>query len=150
MLPSDAAFSSRDIIVLILMLGGIVTALAKLSSIRKGLVEEVKTQLAAGANPATVAITPNPLQVTEAVQFTPLAAHEQLSARVEGIRQELQDRFAEAARASAESRGKIYDLIRENGTRTAGVEAKVGEIGPRIVQLDTKIDRILERLPRKA
>jgi len=149
MAPSDVSFSSRDIAMLSAMLLTLGAVLAALVRFRKGLVDEVRTQLQAGSTPSPVSISPNPLQVQEAVQFTPLAAHEQLTERVEGIRQEVQDRFAEAARASAESRGRIYDLIRENNTKTAGLQAKVEELSPRIVQLDGKIDRILERMPRK-
>lgn len=130
-----------------------------LQRFRKALAEELRNELSRSQKAAEVRVENRPLDVREYQEMCPLSAHNDLRARFdahrdetnerfEGFREEMNAKFLEASRASTESRGKIYDLLREQGNRLSDVAAHQAATSARVTQLDGKIDQVLLRLSK--
>jgi hypothetical protein len=79
---------------------------------RAALVEEVRTQLEAGAKAQQVEVQ-SPLTITPHVLYVPQQAHDDLEAEFRAFTARTDQRFTAMSQASSESREKIYRLIRE-------------------------------------
>jgi hypothetical protein len=94
------------------------------------------------------ASVPQPLRVSEEKEYTPLPLHRVLEERVDSLDERVEQRFIDAAKASADSRGKIYDLIRDQGVKIAALQADSASQTRSLHALDTKLDGLPERILR--
>lgn len=130
----------------VFVIGGGLLGFQKL---RSSLAKELKMELQSMHKAPPITVANSPLDVREHQETTPLPLHKELDKRVESLREEVHERFAEAARSSAESRGKIYDLLRDQGNDISALKATSSVMSARVGQMDGKIDQVLLRLPRQ-
>lgn len=158
--PSASSFSVKDWGIIGVMAAQGIAMLIWLQKGREAMAKEVAMVLDAKKEAAPMRVQ-DPLNVKAHVDYTPQAKHDELagrvdslreevSSRVEELRAEMNTRFVEIARSSAESRGKLYDLLRGHGEKTAALAEKTELTSNRLVQMDTKIDTLLIRLGVRA
>ncbi|MDR2673894.1 MAG: hypothetical protein LBC18_03255 [Opitutaceae bacterium] len=90
-------------------------------------------------------ITPQPLVVTEQPHYAGKGEHDALVERVASLESRIEERFREAAIASSQSRGKLYDELRVQGKEIAGVKKEAETLTRQTLILDQKIDQLLLR-----
>lgn len=83
--------------------------------------------------------TPQPLKVQNDPGFVTVTAHEKTITEIK----------AELTR-HAGRRAEIYDTQKKQGAQLAALDAKTDLMNAQLQNQDGKIDRILERLPRKS
>jgi tetrahydromethanopterin S-methyltransferase subunit G len=74
--------------------------------------------------------------------------HRQLSARVDNIEELIRDGFEKIDQKRSKSVAGIYDEIREMNTRLAQTSEKANLTYAHLQTIDTKMDQVLQKLPR--
>lgn len=86
-----------------------------------------------------------PLEVAHAKEFATKHELQRVDQRVTDLDKSVDDRFAAAAHAGSESREKMYLSIRKLEQSTAALERSAELQSAQQVQMDNKLDRLLER-----
>lgn len=89
---------------------------------------------------------PQPIVVEMAREFATKQELARVDDRVTDLAEKTDERFAQAARAGSESREKLYNRINIISSTTSALQREAELQSVRQAQMDTKLDRLLERL----
>lgn len=83
-------------------------------------------------------------------EYVGRAEHDRLSERVDGIEEQIRLGFEKADQKRSISVANMYDEIREMNVRLAQTSEKANLTYAQLQNLDTKMDEVLQKLPRKS
>lgn len=152
-LPDTATLAIGAVVLFIIVCFGAMIFLRSMRELRAGLADELKRELDGGKKAAPVAVQ-QPLVVKPHTDFVTKESHDELkrrvnecatSAQLAKVERDLKDDLTKQARSRKEMHEEIAELQGDVKVLKAQNEHQTAQLG----NLDSKMDQVLLRLPRK-